>query len=48
VPDPFEGLLVVSACAGCVADDAGTEAAVAGERYAEVYELRTSVAGVAA
>jgi hypothetical protein len=48
MPDPFEGLLVVLAGAGCVAEDAGIEAAVAGEWYAEVDELLASVAGVAA
>jgi hypothetical protein len=31
MPDPFEGLLVVLAGAGCVPDDSGIEAAVAGE-----------------
>ena len=48
MPDPFECLLVVLAGAGCVAEDAGIEAAVAGEWYAEVDELLASVAGVAA
>ena len=31
MPHPFEGLLVVLAGAGCVAEDAGIESAVAGE-----------------
>lgn len=48
VPDPFEGLLVVSAGAGCVADDAWIETAVVGERYAEVHELATPVLRVPA
>src|SRR5580704_15462417 len=48
MPDSFEGLLVVLAGAGYVAEDAGIEPAVAGERHAEVHELLAPVAGVAA
>jgi hypothetical protein len=48
MPDPLEGLLVVPACARCVADDPRIETAVTGERYAESHKLRTPILGVQA
>ena len=46
VPDPLQGLLVVAASPGCVADKAGRERSVAGERCAEARELGPAVPGV--
>jgi hypothetical protein len=48
MPDPFEGLLVVVACAGCIADDAGIQQAVMSQGQTEVHELLAPVAGVTA
>jgi hypothetical protein len=46
VPDPLQGLLVVAAGPGRVADKAGRERSVAGERRAEERELGPAVPGV--